>query len=211
MKTNSKLKNSLLVIALVLFPLLATEKASAQNANGTLLTGGFNNISLNAGQSFVLDINISTTFTSVGMTYFLQISGNGSGFASLTARTITGSLFNDLITNDATAFNAANGLLDPVNNSDLGAVIADPGTPLAAGNYFISSITISLALNIAPGVYVISFDPRTIVADGAFDDHNMTANSFTITVVPEPATTGLAVLGGVMLLAFVWKARRAMA
>ena len=101
--------------------------------------------------------------------------------------------------------------MDPVNHFDLGAVIANPNIPLPAGSYFISTLTLSISGAIAPGVYHIFFDSRTIVADGAFNDHQVTANQFTITVVPEPATTGLAVLGGVMLLGFVWRARRVMA
>jgi PEP-CTERM motif len=210
MKTNSKLKNIVLVIALALVPLLASERASAQNATATIFNGGIPGITVGPGSgTFTFDINIVTTFTSVGMTYFLQ-SNDGSGFFSLTGRNIGASPFNDLITTDAVAFTAANGLLDPVNNDDLGAVIADPNTPLPAGSYFISTMSLSYA-GLAPGTYHIFFDSRTIVSDGGFNDHQVTANVFTITVVPEPATTGLAVLGGVMLLGFVWRARRALA
>lgn len=210
MNTNSKLNRLVLVIALALVPLLASERASAQNATATIFSGGLPSITIAAGGTFTFDINIVTTFSSVGMTYFLQ-SNNGSGFFTLTARNIGASPFNDLITNDATAFTPANGLLDPVNNDDLGAVIADPNTPLPAGSYFIATLTLSISGAIAPGQYTMFFDSRTIVADGGFNDHQVTSNIFTINIIPEPATTGLAVLGGVMLLAFVWKARRAMA
>ena len=58
---------------------------------------------------------------------------------------------------------------------------------------------------------MIFLDSRGIVATSDFADVTLNANAITVTVVPEPATTGLAVLGGVMLLGFVWKARRAMA
>jgi hypothetical protein len=210
MNTNSKLNRLVLVIALALVPLLASERASAQNATATLFNGGNPFITIAAGGTFTLDLNIVTTFTSTGITYFYQ-SNNGSGFFSLTARNISGSQFPDLITADATAFTPANGLLDPVNNDDLGAVITDPNSPLPAGSYFISTITFSISGAIAPGTYTIFLDSRTIVSDGGFNDHQVTSNIFTVNIIPEPATTGLAVLGGVMLLAFVWRARRAMA
>jgi hypothetical protein len=64
---------------------------------------------------------------------------------------------------------------------------------------------------LAAGTYHIFLDSRAIVADSNFADHSLVANQITITIVPEPATTGLAVLGGVILLAFVWRARRVMA
>jgi hypothetical protein len=51
-------------------------------------------------------------------------------------------------------------------------------------------------------------DSRGSVADSDFNDHTLNANTITVIIVPEPATTGLAVLGGVMLLGFVWRARR---
>jgi hypothetical protein len=210
MKTNSILKNGLLVIALVLFPLLASERASAQNATATVLNGGNPFVTSTPGGTFTFDLNIVTTFSSVGITYFYQ-SNNGSGFFSLIARNIGASPFSDLITSDAVAFTGPNGLLDPVNNDDLGAVIADTTMPLPPGSYFISTITVSISGAITPGTYTIFLDSRTIVADGQFNDHQVTSNIFTVNIIPEPATTGLAVLGGVMLLAFVWRARRAMA
>ena len=103
MKTNSKLKNIVLIIALALVPLLASERASAQNATATILNGGNPFVTSTPGGTFTFDINIVTTFTSVGMTYFMQ-SNDGNGFFTLTARNIGASPFNDLITNDATAF-----------------------------------------------------------------------------------------------------------
>ncbi len=208
--TGRKANKFLLITALVLFPLLAAEKASAQNATATLFNGGNPFINIAAGGTFTLDINIVTTFSSVGMTYFLQ-SNDGNGFFTITARNIGASPFNDLITNDVTAFTPPAGDLNPVNDFDLGAVIANPNMPLAAGNYFIATLTLTISGAISPGTYHIFFDSRTIVADGSFNDHGVTANMFTVTIIPEPATTGLAVLGGVMLLVFAWRARRAMA
>jgi hypothetical protein len=140
----------------------------------------------------------------------MQSNEVGAAFFRISARNIGASPYNDLITNDATAFTPPAGDLNPVNDFDLGAVIANPNIPLPAGSYFISTLTFT-TLGMSPGVYHIFFDSRTIVADGQFNDHQVTANQFTVTIIPEPATAGLAVLGGVMLLAFVWRARRVMA
>jgi hypothetical protein len=214
MKTNSKFKLSALIIAVALFPLFASEKASAQNATGLLTqTGtGLTTFTINMGQTFSLDLNIIATFNSVGITYFYQTGANGSGLFSITSRTTTGSPYPDNTTADGQVFLPANALLDPVTGtpaqpSDLGATCNT--CPIAPGTYFMSTFTFSTTAGI--GTYTIFLDSRGIVADDQFQDHTLNANTITINVVPEPATTGLAVLGGVMLLAFVWKARRVMA
>ena len=209
MKINSKFKlgtakarRIYLVIALALFPLLASEKASAQNATATILNGGLPGITLPfGGGTFTFDINIMTTFSSIGMTYFLQ-STDGSGFFSLTGRNVVGSPFSDVL---PIMFPVD---LDPVTNVDLGGGVPDLNNPAPPGNIFIATFSLSYSATLAPGVYHIFLDSRAIVADTNFNDHTVTGNQFTVTIVPEPATVGLAVLGGVMLLGFVWKARR---
>ena len=78
----AKARRIYLVIALTLFPLLASEKASAQNATATILNGGLPGITLPfGGGAFTFDINIVTTFSSVGIDNFLQ-SNDGNGFFS---------------------------------------------------------------------------------------------------------------------------------
>src|SRR6202790_3815633 len=145
MKTNSKFKlgtakarRIYLVVALALFLLLATEKAFAQEvATGVLSqTGtGLTTFNLAAGNSvFQLDLNITINFNSLGITYFL-VSNDASGLIAITARSIVGSPYQVLTTSDAVAFTPANGLLDPVNNDDLGGGVGPFQPP--AGNYFV--------------------------------------------------------------------------
>jgi hypothetical protein len=214
MKINSKFKlgtarsrRIYLVIALVLFPLLASEKASAQNATATLFSGGLPSITITTTGTFTLDLNIVTTFQSTGITYFLQmLDSAGLGQFEISVWNNDGSPF---IRPFPPVVGNPHGILDPINDFDLGAVIANPNQPLPAGAYFVATLTlIPTSGAYTPGVYHIHLDSRSIVADNNFNDHAITSNTFTITVVPEPATAALAVLGGVMLLAFVWRARR---
>ena len=210
MKTHLKLK--LLAVALV-FPLLVSQQAFAQNATGTLLqTGtGLANFSIALNAPFSLDLNITTTFSSIGATYFFQSNDALSPFFYVNGRITTGTPYADNTTPDGTAFADPAGRLNPVNDFDLGATCNGCfPNGIAPGTYFMGTLSFSTT-GLAAGTYHIFLDSRAIVADSNFADHSLVANQVTITIVPEPATTGLAVLGGVILLAFVWRARRVMA
>lgn len=209
---TAKTRRIYLVLALVLFALLASERASAQNATATLFSGGLPSITITTTGTFTLDLNIATTFQSIGIDYFLyMLDSAGLGQFEISARNIDGSPFSvvdprpDIVGNP-------HGILDPVNDFDLGGSIPNLQNPLPAGSYFVATLTlIPTSGAYTPGVYHIHLDSRGNVADNNFNDHAITSNTFTITVVPEPATSALAALGGVMLLAFVWRARRVMA
>ncbi len=214
MKTNSKFRlgtarayRIYLVIALALFPLLANEKASAQNATATLFSGGLPSITITTTGTFTLDLNIVTTFQSVGIAYFIQmLDAAGFGQFEISAWNNDGSPF---VRDVPPIVGNPDGILNPVNLHDLGGGIPDPNNPLPPGSYFVATLTlIPTSGAFTPGVYHIHLDSRGTVVDNNFFDHAITSNTFTVTVVPEPATVDLAVLGGVMLLAFVWRARR---
>ena len=67
---TAKARRIYLVIAVALFPLLASEKASAQNVPATILHDGLPGITLPfGGGTFTFDINIVTTFSSIGIGY----------------------------------------------------------------------------------------------------------------------------------------------
>ena len=188
-------------------------QAFAQNATGTLLqTGtGLANFSIAQNAPFSLDLNITATFNSIGITYFFQSNDALSPFFFITGRVTTGSPYADNTTGDAQAFADPAGRLNPVNDFDLGATCNGCfPNGIAPGTYFMGTLSFSTS-GLAPGTYHIFLDSRAIIADSNFADHSLVANQVTITIVPEPATTGLAVLGGVILLAFVWRARRVMA
>jgi hypothetical protein len=48
---------------------------------------------------------------------------------------------------------------------------------------------LSYSAALAPGTYHIFLDSRAIVADNNFNDHAVTANQFTVTIVPVSAKT----------------------
>ena len=197
MKINSKFKlgtakarRIYLVIALALFPLLASEKAPAQHVPATILHGGLPGITLPVGGGiFTFDINITTTFPSIGITYFLQ-SNDGSGFFCITRCQTTGSPYCGPEPASVIHPPPGDACLDPVNNNDLGcAAVTNPFQPVPPGKYFISTIFLSYSAALAPGTYLIFLDSRSLVADNNFNDHAVTANQFTVTIVPVPAKT----------------------
>jgi hypothetical protein len=185
MKTNSKFKVSVLVVAVALFPLFASEKASAQNVTGFLSqTGtGLTTFTINLGETFLLDLNTTATFSQLGISYWYQTGANGSGLFSLMTRTTTGSPYPDPVAPDSVIFRPD--LLHPVNNNDLGATCNT--CPIAPGSYFMSTYTFSTTAGV--GTYTIFLDSRGSVADDQFNDHVLHANTITVTIVPAPAKT----------------------
>jgi hypothetical protein len=111
-----------------------------------------------------------------------------------------------LTTDDGTAFGGDAGLLNPVNDFDLGATNNGSATD-PAGTYTIAILTLTSTAPI--GQYTI-FTDRGIVTDrtgGAFNDVVFNAMA-TINVIPEPTTVGLAVMGGGMLLVAGYRKHR---
>ena len=208
--TVAKLRKFLLVTALVICPLLAIQSTNAQSvATATLTSGGLTSITIGQSGSFVLTLGVTTNFVSSGYTVFYQ-SANGNGLFQLTGRTNLMPLFNDPTTSDAVAFGGTAGVLNPSNMFDLGYT-GDQVNNAAPGTFNLQSVNVT-ALNIAPGTYTIFLDNRSIMVDRpVFQDVNMggpTGPMFTVTVVPEPTTVALAVLGGAALLVFVWRKRQ---
>jgi hypothetical protein len=199
----------LLIAALVVCPFLAQQTANAQSpvVTATLTSGGSSTINIMQGQAFTLTLQITTNFASSGITYFLQ-SNNGSGFFRITARDMSMNPYPDPTTDDMTAFGGDAGLLNPVNDFDLGSTNNGSATD-APGTYTIATLTLS-AMNLPVGQYTIFID-RGVVTDrtgGGFEDRPFTAMA-TIGVlsVPEPATVSFIVGGGLLLAGAIWRRR----
>jgi hypothetical protein len=201
-KTNSQSKFGgnnahriyLLIIALALFPLLAGEKASAQNPTGFLFQTGTGlttfTVDRSTTQTFQLDLNISVPSHSIWVQYFLQ-SNDGSGLFTVTGRNIGASPYNDLAYSDANALGYPNGVLNPSNARDLGAIINDPNNPLPPGSYFVATLTLQFDGSIAPGIYHIFLDSRSNILDEFMNDRPLTANTVTVNIIGAPPAISL--------------------
>ena len=227
--TVAKLRKFLLVTALVICPFLALQSGNAQVATATLTSGGMTSISITQGGSFTLTLGITTNFISSGYTVFYQ-AGNAAGASGfrLLSRVnlspingVTGTnVFSDPTTSDSVAFGGLNnggfltGTVPRSNQFDLGYT-GDQTNNQAAGTFTLQSVTIMAFMNLAPGVYTFGLDSRSIMTQaGTFMDINMGGNpifTVTVTAIPEPATVGLFVVGGALLLVFAWRRQRAQA
>ena len=171
---------------------------SLTDTNGTPNVG-----SGDAGQPFSINVTlVSTLEQTTGLTYFLSDPSASSGNAhfQIIGRDITGSPYTDLTTQNATVFVPANAVLDPANDNDLGAGLANINIPLGIGSFFVAKITL-LVLPLTPnGNYTIELTPNTVAAGAGPDFTEIPVARFSYTVstpsVPEPATASLLVLGG---------------
>jgi hypothetical protein len=162
---------------------------------------------INPGESFTVSLALdnSSGANLVGVTYFVSlVNPSGTGEFSLTGRDLAGSPFTDLSTSDAVALSAPSNLLDPINNSDLGAL---DSTLVGVGNgtWVIADLTITSEGGVTPGSYTFQLfgdDAGTIpvqVADTSFASLDAGSPSFSITVVPEPSTPALVLLAAGLL------------
>ena len=194
-----------LVTAVAILATLLAPLSSAQTVNATLVPSSIGN-----NGTFTLTLQISTNFVSSGITYFLQSSSNANGLFRIVSRDMSMSPYPDPTTDDATAFGGDPGLLNPVNDFDLGATNNGSATD-PAGMYTIAILTLQLVNPFpGPGQYSIFID-RGIVTDrtgGGFEDRPFTAMASFIVPVPEPATVSFAVFGGLLLLGAAWRSRR---
>ena len=201
------------------------------NAHINLFAGGTTSqtsLTVAAGSTFSLDTYIQFTgFTSTGLSYWLEAASALAPHLTLTSETYgqnwTG---NQLGTNSTFAgtSGADSGFLR--EGRDLGSTSTftvdsngafqswnDPRT--AGPAYQVSHLNFSLDASIAPGTYTIQLTTLTPIISEINDDqstpadHAVSVASFTLTVVPEPATLSLLGLGGLGSLGLtVLRARR---
>jgi len=183
-------------------------------------------VSVIAGQSFTVTASLISTAEAVtGVDYYLTAPLSAAGKFRIVDRNITGSSFSDAIKPDAGDNNLNGGVEDsnfslisvrpgnaaPRNALDLGASIANVGSPLTAGAYVLGTYTISVASDITPGTYTLAttsdsgtgwVSTAPLFNESAFAAHG----SFNITIapaaapIPEPATLSLIALAGLTTL-----------
>jgi len=197
-----------IIVASAFAALFATGSSFGAVISITDPVSPFSSISINPGDSFSVNINISTSSAEdlAGLTYFLQISALGSGLFSISDRNAATSQFSDInFTNlqvTTTPFNN----LAPTNTRDLGGTLANPSVGLTTGTYFVSSITIQSNVSLGLGAYTLSFSPSTEAFNTLGDSISLNLQSYTVNVIPEPTT--MALLAGSLTAIMVLRRRR---
>jgi hypothetical protein len=177
------------------------------------------------GATFTIGVTLNFTagggITSVnGLSYWMYQQSPTSGFPfSITNRDVTSSLFTDL----NSAFTAYPQRLDPISrnpngttvDTDLGA-LGDFNATNGTGTYFVSTLTFSLDLGAAAGIYTIGNTTvnspnganfESVVNDANGDATPIGASTFTIAVVPEPSTYALLAVGAIVAGVAVYRRR----
>ncbi len=160
------------------------------------------------GSSFTFDITLSVANSGTdpvanpinSISYWFETSALNNGYFSITNRNLTGSSFSDP---QSTAFPQS--IVAGGNANDLGATTPTNTSVATDNSYFIATITLAIAPNTPAGTYTISttninsnpdHSKTSTVGDTNFTRHNIAAATYTITVVPEPATLSLLALSG---------------
>lgn len=213
------MKNILVTVACAS---LMTGAAFAQTASLSFNDFGAGGAAANSGSyapgsSFSFDITLSTAGqaagdATAGLSYWFETSGIAStnGYFTISNRNFIDTLngfgtspFNFGIQNPT-----GDVIMSGGNVHDMGGTVGlNPGEPPNMA-YFVATITLQISATAAPGTYTISSttgNPRISeatnhTAAGAFVDMIMPATSYTVTVLPEPATWSLIGLGALGVL-----------
>ncbi len=206
------LRKVILFTFLVIGPFLASQTGHAQSvAIATLTSGGLNSVTIGSSGTFTLTLGVTTNFPCGGYSVLYQ-SNNGQGLFEITGRTSLDPIFPFPII-DPIPFPV---VLNPSTMFDFGADSGNPSITQPPGTFDLQAVTIS-ALNAPIGTYTIFLDDRSILTDrtgGGFNDvpiGGVTGPMFTVIVVPEPTTTGLLLMAGVVGSVLAWRKRRAAA
>jgi hypothetical protein len=165
--------------------------------------------SYNPGDTFTFDITLSVTSTGTdpvtnavnSISYWFETSALNNGYFSIANRNLTGSSFSD--PQSSPTYPVA--IVPGGDASDLGATTPTGTSVPTNASYFVATITLQIAPNTPAGTYTISttdinsntdHSKTSTIGDTTFTRHNLAATTYTITVVPEPATLSLLALSG---------------
>ena len=160
------------------------------------------------GSSFTFDITLSVANSGTdpvasavnSISYWFETSALNNSYFTITSRNLTGSPFSDP---QSTSFPQS--IVAGGTANDLGATTPTNTSVATDSSYFVATITLQIAPNTPAGTYTISttdfnsnvdHSKTSTVGDTSFGRHNIAATTYTITVVPEPATLSLLALSG---------------
>lgn len=199
-----------------------TQTIAFNDNNGTPNAGTYN-----PTDTFTLDVNLTLSgynalsLQAIGLTYSLQAQTALAPFISITS--ITYFTFTDStqpsvpkIFDDSSG--ASPGFLterfnDGINTDqgDLGATTNGIGENRLDGTYLVTQLTFSLS-GAPVGTYTLAtttISPKTSeVNDNNFNTHLIPQANYTLTVVPEPSTWSLFMLGGLGAAGLITLRRR---
>lgn len=166
--------------------------------------------------TFTLNANLTFSgYSAYGVFYWLEVPNAVAPFLSVTGvQYFTFTDPNQLIPNPA-LFNSTMGARPGymVETRDFGATA--PSLNMPEGSYPITTLTFSLAAGVPLGTYTMystSTSPRiSTIGESAPNfgtDHNLSAAPFVFTIVPEPSTIALLVLGAVGSGLLVYRRKR---
>jgi hypothetical protein len=192
MRTRTRLFSStfMAVAAFAASPAAAAVSLSITDGSGPPTSG-----TATRGTTFSFALNlVSTAEQTTGLAYFLETNAAGSGLFAIVDRNLAGSTYSDPAAVDAVVEAPASALLDPRNNNNLGASLANVNAANGAGTFLVANYTISVSATAPLGTYTI----QTFSATGAgyagpassgFANGDFAApGTYAITVVPEPGT-----------------------
>ena len=138
-----------------------------------------------------------------GFDGFLTSNDSTTGFFIQSRTTLPNSVstpFSDPQTPDGSGVgqiaNQPNANLDPSNNNDIGASVSPSGNYQGNGNYNQSTWVIGVNAGVTPGTYTFSTTTNIWTDQTGGEHSDLGAGTFSLVVVPEPATLSLIGLGG---------------
>ena len=205
------MKKLLLVSALALTcASVAVPRANAQVTAQFVFTPTSNTTNVAPGSTITFSINLNVSGLTggdptaaglqdlYGVSFYLQQNGPGPYIFAITGRNTSGSPFYDLPQwTDAEVTTSPFNRLDPINDRDLGGLAA---SPMGDGNYFVANISLSVGSGSSGGVFTIQSTPSnstqpSVITDSHGDTMPVQAGSFTVSVIPEPSTYALLLVG----------------